>query len=36
MVDKAFWGLEAKYGFKKTETSFVDRSCTVLIPKCNH
>jgi hypothetical protein len=29
MVDKAFWGLEAKYGFKKTETRFVDRTCTV-------
>jgi hypothetical protein len=29
MVDKAFWGLEAKYGFKKTETKFVDRSCIV-------
>ena len=29
MVDKAFWGLEAKYGFKKTETKFVDRTCTV-------
>jgi hypothetical protein len=29
MVDKAFWGLEAKYGFKKTETNFVDRTCTV-------
>jgi hypothetical protein len=29
MVDKTFWGLEAKYGFKKTKTSFVDRSCTV-------
>ena len=29
MVDKAFWGLEAKYGFKKTETHFVDRTCTV-------
>jgi len=29
MVDKAFWGLEAKYGFKKTKTSFVDRSCTI-------
>ena len=29
MVDKAFWGLEAKYGFKKTETRFVNRSCTV-------
>ena len=29
MVDKAFWGLEAKYGFKKTETSYVERTCTV-------
>lgn len=29
MVDKAFWGLEAKYGFKKTETNFVDRTCTI-------
>ena len=29
MVDKAFWGLEAKYGFKKTETNFVNRTCTV-------
>ena len=29
MVDKAFWGLEAKFGFKKTATSFVDRTCTV-------
>ena len=29
MVDKAFWGLEAKYGFKKTGTSFVGRTCTV-------
>jgi len=29
MVDKAFWGLESKYGFKKTKTSFVDRSCTI-------
>ena len=29
MVDKAFWGLEAKYGFKKTKTSYVDRTCTV-------
>jgi hypothetical protein len=29
MVEKAFWGLEAKYGFKKTETRFVDRSCFV-------
>jgi hypothetical protein len=29
MVDKAFWSLEGKYGFKKNETRFVDRSCTV-------
>ncbi len=29
MVDKAFWGLEAKYGFKKTETRFSNRLCTV-------
>ena len=29
MVDKAFGWLEGKYGFKKTETRFVDRSCTV-------
>jgi hypothetical protein len=29
MVDKAFWGLEAKYGFKKIATSYVDRTCTV-------
>jgi len=29
MVDKAFWGLEAKYGFKKTGTSYVERTCTV-------
>jgi hypothetical protein len=29
MVDKAFWGLEAKYGFKKTRTSYVKRTCTV-------
>ena len=29
MVDKAFWGLEAKFGFKKTATSYVDRTCTV-------
>jgi hypothetical protein len=29
MVDKAFWSLEGKYGFKKTETRFVERSCTV-------
>jgi hypothetical protein len=30
MVDKAFWGLEAKYGFKRTKTSYVERTCTVL------
>ena len=29
MVDKALWGLEAKFGFKKTATSYVDRTCTV-------
>jgi hypothetical protein len=29
MVDKAFWGLEAKFGFKKTETRFVNRTCTI-------
>jgi hypothetical protein len=29
MVDKAFWGLDAKFGFKKTATSYVDRTCTV-------
>jgi hypothetical protein len=29
MIDKAFWGLEAKYGFKKTGTSYVERTCTV-------
>jgi len=29
MVDKAFWGLEAKYGLKKTATNYVNRTCTV-------
>ncbi len=29
MVDRAFWSLEAKFGFKKIETRFVDRTCTV-------
>ena len=29
MVDKAFWGLEARFGFKKIETHFVNRTCTV-------
>lgn len=28
-VDSAFLGLESKYGFKKTEMKFVDRSVTV-------
>jgi hypothetical protein len=28
-VDEAFWGLESKFGFKKTETKYVDRSVTV-------
>jgi hypothetical protein len=29
MVEKAFWGLEARYGFKKTETKFEKRGVTV-------
>ena len=29
MAEKAFWGLEARYGFKKTETKFENRSVTV-------
>ena len=29
IVDKAFWGLETRYGLKKTETKFEGRSCTV-------
>ena len=29
MVDKAFGGLESKYGFKKTGTSYVNRTCIV-------
>jgi hypothetical protein len=29
MVEKAFSGLEARYGFKKTETKFENRSVTV-------
>jgi hypothetical protein len=29
IVEKAFWGLEARYGFKKTETKFENRSVTV-------
>jgi hypothetical protein len=30
MLDKAFWGLESKYGFKRIETSYVERTCTAL------
>ena len=29
MVDKAFWGLEAKYGFKKNAACYAGRICTV-------
>jgi hypothetical protein len=29
IIDKTFWGLETKYGFKKTETTFQPRSCLV-------
>jgi hypothetical protein len=29
MVEKVFWGLESKYGFKKTETKFESHSVTV-------
>jgi len=29
MVEKTFWGMEARYGFKKTETKFENRSVTV-------
>ena len=29
MVDKAFWDLEAKHGFKKIETKYADRSVAV-------
>lgn len=29
MVEKAFWGLEAKYGFKKTEIKYAEHSVTV-------
>jgi len=29
MVEKSFWGLEARYGFKKTETKFGNRSVIV-------
>jgi hypothetical protein len=29
LVDKAFWGLEAQYGFKKTETKFENRGATI-------
>jgi len=30
LVEKAFWGLESKFGFKKIETRFLKRSVTVL------
>ena len=29
MVEKAFWGLEARHGFKKTETRFENRSVII-------
>ena len=29
IIDKTFWGLETKYGFKKTETTFQPRGCLV-------
>ena len=29
IVNKTFWGLETKYGFKKTETTFQPRGCLV-------
>ena len=29
MAEKAFWGLEARFGFKKIETRFENRSVTV-------
>jgi len=29
MVEKAFWGLEARYGFKKIDTKFGNRSVTI-------
>ena len=29
IIDKTFWGLETKYGFKKTETTFQQHSCLV-------
>jgi len=29
MLEKAFWGLEARHGFKKTETKFGNRSVIV-------
>jgi hypothetical protein len=28
-VDEAFWGLESKFGFKKVETKYVDRSVAI-------
>lgn len=29
IIDKTFWGLETKYGFKKTETTFQPHSCLI-------
>jgi hypothetical protein len=29
IIDKTFWGLETKYGFKKTETAFQPHGCLV-------
>jgi hypothetical protein len=29
MVDKAFWGLESKHGFKKAETAFQKHGCVI-------
>ncbi|HTX92609.1 MAG TPA: hypothetical protein VMC09_15460 [Anaerolineales bacterium] len=28
-VDEAFWGLESKFGFKKVETKYVDRTVAI-------
>jgi len=36
MIDKAFWGLEGKYGFKKTNTSFGRSLLYHPISKYNH
>jgi len=29
IIEKTFWGLETKFGFKKTETTFQSNSCLV-------